>query len=251
MYFRKYFEGTVSAYNTTASVLVNGTSSRQTVYINQTNIINEAIKETLMAAGIDCEYDSTSCSLHVGGVFVQILAASNAGNIAVYRKGISSPMQTSSTSCGICSGSNYKFYVTLKGDPKGILVVTIGYYSKPEDMTYGVAVAKIIDLRDNSRKTGIMLPNNSYNVYIYDESGEKLSEIETLNFMNLKANNDLTESGSLIPLVEIIDTYGFFKIEQCYMGTYGLAKDSFYNIGGEVFYMLYNYYLIKCTTEVS
>lgn len=256
MYFRKYFEGTEPYYNSYQNIYINGTSTTKKVYTYQTHIINEAIKETLLAAGIECDYGGIEdkCILRIGGFPVQLLVASNVGNIALYRNGNANPVFTAGTSYGTFSGANYKFYVSLLGDPKSILVITLGYYSNPTNLLYtGIMIAKIIDLRDGSKKIGVASAGSSA-VYIYYESGEPLDEIEILNFQGASYNANLCKNGSLIPLLESIDTTGFFKIEQCYRGTSGLlANYNFYNIGGEIFMQPGSsfIYLIKCTTEIN
>lgn len=235
MYFRKYFEGTEPYYNSNQNIYINGTSTTKRVYTYQTHIINEAITETLLAAGIECEYGGIEdkCILRIGGFPVQILVASNVGNVALYRNGNINPVFTAGTSYGTFSGANYKFYVSLLGDPKSILSINIGSFSSPANLSYTpIMIAKIIDLRDGSKKIGVGSTGSSA-MYLYYESGESLDEIEILNFQGATYNANLCKNGSLIPLMESIDTTGFFKIEQCYRGTSGLSANySFYNIGG-------------------
>ncbi|MCM1304562.1 MAG: hypothetical protein NC305_13270 [Lachnospiraceae bacterium] len=249
MYFRKYFKGELSSSTGAASITINGTSTRVTAYINQTKVINEAIKETLLAAGISCEYEEATAVLCVEGVFVQILATSKNGDSSLYIKGNASAVTALGSTRGINSGSDYKFYVTLVGEPKGILGIRLGWYSAPDSAGEILSIAKITDLRDASRKFGIFGSGNS--MYIRDEQGEPLKEIDKVTFSYLTKFPELTNDGSLIPLIESIDTSGFFKIDHCYVGNMILEANRFYDIGGYIYFHQGYYFLIKCTTEIS
>lgn len=251
MYFRKYFEGTISNSNSYGNIYINGASTTVRAYINQTDVINAAIAETLSAAGIESTYGGTAdkCILQIAGIPVQFIAVSNMGNPSLYVKGKTSFIYSTTTSYSVFSGTSYKFYVSLVGDPKGILTVYLGYYSGPAALGTGIMIARITDLRDGSKKLGIS-GAASQSIYIYDEAGEKLPEIETVAFTNLLNNQALTQSGALIPLIEAIDSTGFFRIDQCYKGHAALTANNFYNIGGDIFMQLGGYYLVKCTTEI-
>lgn len=248
MYFRKSFEGVTSNTTYTGNVYIYGISKYIKTYISQTQVINEAIKETLLAAGVHCEYDITRHVLCIDGVYAQVLVTSANGTLSVYARGIETVFNPANYA--IWSGNNYRFQVTLQGDPKGILLVNVGYYSYPGYLNNVVAIAKLMDLRDNSRKLGV-IPGCSLSVYVYDASGAQMDGIYTLQFSPLDNNPVLTDSGSRIPLLESIDSTGFFKIEQCYMGHKGLNTNSFHNIGGDIYYHIHYYYLVRCTTEIS
>lgn len=250
MYFRKYFEGSLPS-NASGSVTINGTTTKKTVYTTQTQVINNAIKETLQEAGIECGYTGadTGYVLTVLGAQIQLLSLSSNGCISLYRKGNASEMFTAASSAATFSGLNYKFFVSLLGDPKGILVIYLGNYSSPAALGYGVSIFQLTDLRDGSRKIGVSTYSPS-SVYVYTETGDIVGGINSLSFQNLVNNVDLTQNGARIPLVESIDTTGFFSVRQCYRGHGGLAANNFYNIGGDIYMQFYILFLIKCTTEV-
>lgn len=250
MYFRKYFEGSVSGYNATKSIGIHGTSTKQTIYSSQTSVVNLAIKDTLLAAGIECEYDATNCILSVKSIPVQILILSNVGQTYVYARGRTSMISSFNTTI-FSGGSAYKFYVSLLGDPGGILAIAIGNYASPASLTVLFGIANMSDLRDGSKKLGLIGSSTSSIACVYGALGEQLDEISETSFYALSDNTSLTQNGSLIPLIECIDATGFFRLTQCYMGHRGLTSCSFYNIGGDIYMQLYYQYLIKCTTEIS
>lgn len=255
MYFRKYFEGTIPTNNSYSNIYIDGTSTAIKTYINQTNIINNAIVETLLAAGLVGTYGGAAekCILRIAGFPVQFLAVSNVGNPYLYKRGDRGAVLTTGTGAGMFSGTSYKFYVSLLGDPKGMLAIYLGNFSSPAALVTGIILAKITDQRDKSQKIGVAVSGTAVGqVYICNAVGEPLPEVNAyLAFTNLTDNQVLTQNGGVIPLVEAVDTTGFFKIDHCYKGHTGLTANNFYNIGGDIFLQLGSYFLVNCTTEIS
>ena len=144
MYYRKYFSGTISSNTDYRATLSIDNNVNQNNYYNQTAVVCQAIKSTFEDVGILCEYDAETHVFQIERISLQILCTTNSGWINYFANG----KNIGNHSYTPFSGTNYKFYVTLKGDKDGILQVFIGYYNNPAAETYGFAIGKGIDLRD-------------------------------------------------------------------------------------------------------
>lgn len=253
MYYRKYFEGMIDAAGNFRQVTINGTTAKVSNYAKQTDIINEAVKETLLAAGIACEYDSETCTLRINGFPLQIISVNQQAYFNIYRYGAASAFElNNSSSFARFSGVNYKFYVTIKGDPQSILSVSIGTYATPNMETLGFRLAGIVDQRNQLRLVGLKSIGTTSNYWLHKEDGTPYGDIESPRFDNsLAVDNVLSQSGSLYPLVDCIDQTGFLKMPNCYRGQYNLGANSFYRIGGDVYFYGNDSILAKCITEIG
>lgn len=252
MYYRKYFAGTLSNTSQTKAVqLLGNTSANSTIYVNQTDLICNAVKETCIEAGIDCIYLGDG-KLDIDGVSVQIVASNSNGGTVYRIQGYSSNLWSSTFA--ICSGASYKFYVTLKGDIDGILKICIGYFSSPSAETTGIVLGKGVDLSDGLDIRVVEAIGNVGNSYLRIlKNNSLLTDYSNYIVFGQQFTNvaQLNGSGSEITLVECVAQTGRFKIDNCYFGSAALNVDEFYNIGGDIYYYLSKNILVKCANEQS
>lgn len=250
MYYRKYFAGTVENANLTRITAdISGVGNRTESCVID-DVICRAIKETLEDVGVSCEYASENSVLQIEGLSVQILRYSNglycsANGVVIGSMTTNSPF----------SGNAYRFYVTLKGDIDSVLTIAIGYYGTPAADAYGFAIGKGIDLKDGSQvrmitSIGYAVSSNGTSFFIIKDNKIFSDHKSTVNFGFVMPNiPTLSGNGTEITLVECVAQAGRFKLDNCYFGNAALGNGEFYNIGGEIYYKLSSFILVKCINE--
>lgn len=257
MYHRKYFEGTIDS-STAKTVEANAWFPRMTVFTNQTNILNEAIRSTLIECDCECTYDMDSCILTINGLPLLILPAAT-GSYSVFRPNNATAFVASAntTQVVLFSGLNYRFSITVKGDPSGILDVYIGAYQNPMATNPLFSIGKGKDLRNNAEILTVGNPAiTNTSMYIYNKkditfpSGINGTLTYVFGFV-ITNYPDLNSYGTKIVLINCIDQSGCFSLNNCYYGNGCLGIGQFYNIDGTVYYSKNNTTLVKCITPVN
>lgn len=250
MYYRRYFAGTIASNTQCRSAKVISTGGNTQNYYNQTDVLLSAIKQTLEDMGIQCEYGNSDGILVIDGCTVQLLVSSSNSYILININGLQCANLTNSSYLPF-SGLNYKFYVTLKGDIDGILKICIGAYSSPQYEQIGFAIGKGTDLRDNTEIRVVTASLSNLTVFNVLKNDRILQEYTgTIYFgwiiQNLAALNN---SGAEVTLVECVAQPGRFKLNNCYFGNASLTNDTFYNIGGDIYYAISSNILVKCVND--
>lgn len=246
MYYRRYFAGTIAsttAYRTITAL--NG--GNQSNYYEKTNVLLSAIKQTFEDVGIQCECRDTEAVLVIDGVTVQAFFNSS-GYISCSINGYTLATLNSNLPF---SKEQYRFYITLKGNIDGILQICIGGYSNPQAETSGFIIGKGVDLRDGKEirvivNGGISNPNQFY-VLKDDKILEDYKNAVAFGYLCLTNVPGLNNNGADVTLVECVAQPGRFKLNNCYFGNAALTVNNFYNIGGELYYVMTANILVKCT----
>ena len=253
MYYRRYFAGTIAS-NTVYKTITGVGGGTIYNYYNQTNVLLSAIKQTLEDVGIQCECREAEAILVIDGVTVQVGCYQSAGGIKI---SITGKSITDYNGAGYIpfSNTNYRFYVTLKGDIDGILQIYIGAYGAPQQEANGIEIGKGVDLRDGMeiRMVNAGGVTNISNFFVL-KNDRILDDYNTVVTFGLQLANvsGLNNNGAEVTLVECVAQPGRFKLNNCYLGNAVLAVNNFYNIGGDIYYALSNYILVKCAdTQVS
>lgn len=259
MYYRKLFSGTVA--NTSDRRTANaafGQTGAYSIYSNPTDVLNQALMEVLTTCGCGCSYEQETGYLWIDGFPISIYFSSATYYQVRIPFSTNTLVNVSATTYAPFSGTAYQFYITVKGDPDGILDVYIGTYSSPATMStsYSFSIGKGKDLRNQDRVFTLSTARN-YGMYVYKktEDGIALPDGMTapamLNFgFQLTSNTELNESGNKIVLVSSIAQTGMFALDQCFLGCQALSADYFYDIDGAIYYARDNYTIVKCTNTV-
>lgn len=260
MFYRKYFNGTIASSSTTKVVpYCYGITNTKTIYVNQTDVLLDAMKDVLETCGCEVVIDKTNYLIWINGLPLSLTFTSSQVMSCYFPFASSYLFSASGTSYEPFSGTDYKFYITVKGDPDGILDVYIGSYSSPAttNTSYSFSIGKGKDVRNNQDVRFVSLARSDSLYYFY----KKVNEVTlvdgkttptTLTCGYAIGNDvDLTQSGQTIPLVENVTQNGFFKISNCFFGHSSLSRDTFYNIDGEVYYVRSDYLLVKCSNIIS
>lgn len=252
MYFRKYFAGNIESNSVTSTIKSISNNANITTYINQTKVLCNAIFETLLEAGISCQYNEENYTVIVDGLPVQFLVTVSSGIAYCHVKGVTGFYFTGNGASVVpFNGLNYRFYITLKGDIDSFLKIFIGTYNSPSVESYGIAIGKGIDLRDEVEirvinNVSAFKASNSYG-FIIKEGNVLADYTSTVSFGFQIANvSALNNSGLEVTLTEAMSQAGRFKLNNCYFGNAALAEDYFYNIGGDIYYAVNNLLLAKC-----
>lgn len=257
MYFRKYYAGTVGADMTVSAVQdINGVS--HSIQKERTEVMNRAVEETLAEAGMDCRYDPETCMLTAGGCSLNLFTYNNSTwkLIKKNRQGYdTNVVQSGSSSYSPFGGTgykDYKFYVTVRGEPKGLLEVYIGYYSIPAATSYGFFIGFGKDIRDGADI--VFISANGTGFYVQgreDAFPAGVNPSATYTFTRYVVNDaGLSVDGSLKPLIGLFSDNGFFSMDNCCFSSNDLVARNFYNIGGDIYYCVNQYILVKCITEL-
>lgn len=253
MYYRRYFAGTIAS-NTAYKTITGIGGGNIYNYYNQTDVLLSAIKQTLEDVGIQCECSEAEAILVIDGVTVQVGCYQSAGGIKISINGKSI---TDYNGAGYIpfSSTSYRFYITLKGDIDGILQIYIGAHSTPQQESMGIAIGKGVDLRDGTEirvvAAGGITNINSFYVL---KNNRILDEYNNTVVFGIQISNiaGLNNNGAEATLVECVAQPGRFKLNNCYFGNATLTANSFYNIGGDIYYVISNFILVKCAnTHVS
>ena len=247
MYHRKYFAGSVenASEKKTVQSILSPNATLNIEYV-KSNIICQAIHETLQEVNISSIYDEENCVLEINGLTIQIYQISCSIFYNVNGKAIGYE------SNNIFSGDNYRTYITLKGDKDSVLMIHIGSYSSPSSELYGITICKGTDLNDKSEIHLIHTMTNSKASSFYIIKEDKITDliINSLKFgQKLSNNSALNGNGVYVTLSPCISEAGRFKINNCYIGNSQLMVDSFYNIGGKCFYTFSDNILVKCVNQ--
>lgn len=245
MYYRRYFAGKISS-NTAYKSISDISGGSVYNYYNQTNVLLSAIKQTLEDVGIQCECREADAILVIDGVTVQLVYNGvNAHRISVNGK----KLYDFSSGNAAFSNLDYKFYIILKGDIDGILQICIGYYSSPSSEACGIAIGKGVDLRDGLEirvvRSGNIHAAYSFFVLKNDRMLENYNADVPFGYI-LTNVPDLNNKGAEATLIECVAQPGRFKLNNCYLGNAALTAGYFYNIGGDIYYCISSYIMVKC-----
>ncbi len=268
MYYRKYFSGDIDDTTITTSVKFGNDISNTTVYVNQSIIIGNAIADTLKDIGVDAQYNEETFILHFNkkydhGVYI-FFTAQNSYTMALYSNEIGLTNKSNSSASyplfsipyGSQSGS-YKFYITLKGEPKTMMLSEIGYYANPSKGSYFFIWGYCNDIRYNKKlflwNASAALGSARSGKYYVRNIDSTLVEGYTgttaqVNFRIIRLNSN---DANTLPLINLFSYDGFFILENCFFGTSQISStDTFYLIDEEEYYILDDYTIIKCKTEM-
>lgn len=261
MYYRKRFRGTLGAVSATRNCpKYFGTSESRVVYSTQTDIFCNALVETLLECGADARYDSANGFTFINGLPLSIVYTSSTGFYIFcpcHGASLTSASQTSYQPFNSTAGSAYDFYITIKGDPLGIMDIYWGSLTTPGNVNkaYSFSVGRGKDLR-NDNDIAVLSKAQEYSgvrVFKITNEGADFVEGATTDFsmaFGYTINNldYLSDNKQKIPLVPTISNNGCFRINNTYYGDNALTADTFYQFDDEVFYVRDAYTIVKCST---
>lgn len=271
MYYKKYFSGSVDATTTTnryymgLDKIATSTSLSSGHIKNRSDVLGNAIVSTLKDIGYTNAYwDSTSGyvffdkSNNLAGFYLSVQSSYiyfNACGGTTDTTYITA--QTSGTGCGSLSSgyspfsttgtsaATYQFYITIKGEPKGMMIMNIGTYSSPSSESNNLYICRGKDKRDNSDIIGFNFTLSSGGmsaVYFASYSTAKAIIATTL------VTTRLSMSYQLVVLIPSFALYGFVFLDNTYFNP-GITTLGFYKIGDDTYYVD-DYWMTKCITTV-
>lgn len=287
MFYSKYFEGSVDS--STASMIYaplknkEGASSTNVSNADKTKleVIGNAIADTLHDCGmlgarynVDVgylyfDYANSDIGIHLNSYnnvsnarFLRAWSKADTDLILGYNTTNGSVMNSDVPLTGLFSGTsyvaaNYKFCVTVKGEPTGFFVIYLGTYTNPTSLQY--CVGTFFNAEDKRTELPIFgyrlgaLPATAGDYYI---SADTLESVKVANATTGEPAL-LTPAATLTMLdnhLVLIDSYmtnaGFVALQNTYIGP-GLDTDNtFYEIDSEVYYYK-SPYITKCVTQVT
>lgn len=284
MYYRKYFSGSVDATTTTNQYymgldkVATGTSRGSGHIKNRSDVIGNALVSTFRDIGYPNAYwDSTSGYFFfdktnsLSGIYITVQSStmyfvagytqtgsqyiqsqSNPSSSAIYGNSVAvsgySPFASNGT-----GATDYAFYVTIKGEPKGTFMVSIGTYTDHAAESgniefFYVCVGK--DKRDNSNVIGFNFSRSTITqFYVVKYSNANIYMLGTnyaVSFVTY--NNTLSMKDEVVVLIPMFFNLGFLFLDNTYINP-GITTSGFYEIDGDV-YFVNQYYITKCITEV-
>ena len=288
MYYRKYFSGTVDAGTATAikwkikggGVTTTNVSSSSSP--TRCNVIGEAIASTLRDCGLDAQYDETYSYVYFDkkntefGLYVAyessyvylypgwcatertdnaILTRSNG---AYYSRQSNSSAYVPFITASYLAASDYKFYVTVRGDTEGMFTLYIGSYSTPTAMTTSVLMGTFYrgtDKRNNRKLWGFYMSNQpTTGIYwIYADTLLPVVGASSSTPYEPSAATPVTRLYMInewVVLTEMYMQYGFIVMDNTYIDPGFNTSGTFYEVDGEM-YFCYTPFFVKCITPVE
>ena len=284
MYYKKYFSGSVDATTTTYNYFMGtdkvatGTQGRSGHIKNRSDVIGNALVSTLKDVGFPNAYwDSTAgylffdktnglCGLYISVVSqymyfnagriktypTRIAGADVTGNNGLSDLAISLGTNTNPFSSTGTTASDYAFYVTIKGEPKGIFSISIGKYNDHSYLQTGFWVCMGTDKNTNTKTIGFNM-SSSVNPTVTN-----LSQFMIVDYANIKVYSfganfvtrsySLTMSDELVVIIPMFFEYGYLFIDNTFLNP-GITTYGFYEIDGDIYYVQ-QYFMTKCITEV-
>lgn len=266
MYYRKKYEGSITNFTTKKTYkFYNGTSYYSySVIDEETRIISEAVVDILRDIGYPDAYRSEESGLiyfdkdDVTGLFIGYTSNATYLYFGVNSVATSMPAQALGSSNGTgyqpfdSSKNNYKFYLTVIGEPKGYFILCFGSYSNPQSTT--TAALHIF--------MGKNIITNEPVMGIYGAVGSA-----SLTSASIYKRKTITQTVVSVSLSEYIQgedgnillmrkrtNYGMYEFPYVYTGNYRnltYGQFSFYRFKDGVYWAPNYYYLVKCVTEVS
>lgn len=259
MYYRKYFEGEISNANETVSIAQVTSTSNKTIYANQTNVVCGAVAETLNACGVASSY--LDYVLTIDGVRLNLVYTSTT-NIANLVCGYEYAWAGSaSTQTQPFDGASYKFYVTIKGDPQGELLIAIGAFANPSSDAFRFGLAKAKNNLTGRDAVLLLYSNGISNAIPLSLTGEILIreqthsitsiQLETRTISNFDTKKSYADDSNIETLLPVVTKGYEFTLKNVYSQPYGAMKtaNAFYRINGRTFYNNTGY-LIECITQL-
>lgn len=249
MFYRKYYEGTVASYSTKITKTIAGKS--RTIYTNQTDVIGEALKDTLQDCGLEVTY--VDYMLTVEGLQICILYTGTNTYYGYTKCGKQFIYGQSGTGWQPFDNyGSYKFYITIKGDPRGAFQIHIGTYSNPADIGRYFIIYNAKYFKNGAR--AFIVSDSSGSAYPIDENNNIFNDF-TGNFTTPISLGSVpkvfSEDLNYYPLIPA-SFYGVFIIDNCYMVDTNLTEDTFYSINGEIYYCAKGKrFLVKCITDIK
>ena len=266
MYYRKKYEGTITNFSTKKTYRYNAgtTTGSYSCIEEETRILSEAVVDILHDIGYPDAYrDETSGLIFfekddVTGIFLGYTS-----NATYLYYGVNTTATSLATSApGSSNGTNYqpfdsskqnyKFYLTVFGEPKGYFVICIGSYSYPTSTTVAalhIFMGKNIVTGDDIM--GIYGANgNSAPSSISIYTRKKITQTILTPSMS---ENIVGDDGSIV-LMRKRSSIGIFEFPYLYTGNSRnivTGQTSFYRLKDGVYWTPNTYYIVKCVTEVS
>lgn len=298
MYYRKYFSGTIDTLAVTAGTGITaaagggGTTSLYYRSLKTTPVLCSAIVDVLKEIGLE----DAACGLDpgvpagYGEIFpygadkqgIQVFYANNTNNTTVHgnvRVALCpdtdlNTLKVAANSYGgtvVCnitnslSGNNvpYRFYITVKGDPKSFLQLFVGNYSAPENEAGLFGFGRGKDCYDNDIVCYAPLSQNS-GLYFFDLNQKTYINQQTPvstaanSFIGGTVNDFIVKGGAedtiaLIPWINI-PLLGV-TLDNCYCVPTSLTTattDQAFLIDGQEYWLLrYGRVLAKCPTKLQ
>lgn len=278
MYYRKYFEGAVEAGTATTVYKAfrdkqgaSSTTLSTTSNAKRNKVLGDAIVSTLKDCGLTGAYYDETCSyvyfdyqnsdfglyVLIDNTNIKIFAGYYASTLTteVIQTATSNGFTAASTSTpfeqsSYLLASNYKFYVTVKGDTDGGFVLSIGSYSSPAATTINASIYKGVDKRSNKDLWGFYL-NAQFGTSIFWLYVDSLiGVIGTTMPSTFTPAAKLTMNNEWVVLIEMYMTVGYVVMKNCYLDPGFSSNNTFYEIDGDIYYCS-TPYLFKCVTPVS
>lgn len=252
MYFKKFFSGQIEN-NTTRKSLTDDAGTARSDYINQGTVVRNAVVETLIASGFDAFVEDETCVINVNGFRFSVYYA-NTMTMNIYSAGRNIHSSGSNNySYQPFSSLEYKFYVTVKGNPNTSFNIYISQYgANISSDGYGIGISYVTTIIKKQRRVVVRETANAGTEansvgYVRGIDGsltDGFSYSDTVSFKIPFSQNprEWNDSGNSISLIPMFDLSGYCVFDGVYLrNTFSMTVGSFYNLNNKLYYaMNYN-----------
>ncbi|MBD5473675.1 MAG: hypothetical protein HDR20_12525 [Lachnospiraceae bacterium] len=266
MFKEKLYSGTFTKASTTKAVTRVPETTTVTTNIEKTNIICNALLDFLTECGVDVSYEEESLIIYICGLpVIFYFQGSYMYYSNIYVGGCTIVTGSSTNTVIFNSSGEYKFKLTLIGEPTGFFSILISNMN----LTYTASANQINfvnleNILENQQYAGINSGTNSSAFYVF-----KKTPILSMNPSN---SNTTTLFGSSYTMSEneknVLGNQGKYPLIQKFIGPYKLLNcyefvktneinnystpsqsgGTFYKIDNKIYMTNSSYALVECVT---
>ena len=266
MFKEKLYSGTFTKASTTKAVTRVPETTTVTTNIEKTNIICNALLDFLTECGVDVSYEEESLIIYICGLpVIFYFSGSYMYYSNIYVGGCTVVTGSSTNSVIFNSNGEYKFKLTLIGEPTGFFSILISNMNLTYTNTVNqVNFVNLENILENEQYVGINSGTSSSMFYVFKKnpaifmgaSNSNTTRIFKEDYtMSEKEKNVLGNQGKY-PLIQkfmgpykLLNCYEFIKTNEIdHYSTPSQTGGTFYKIDNKIYMTNSNYALVECVT---
>lgn len=265
MFKEKLYSGTFTKSSATKSIIRIPETTTVSCNIEKTNILCNALLDFLEECGCEVSYENESLIIYICGLpVIFYFSGSNLYYSNIYVGSCTIVTGSSSNSNLFDNNGNYKFKLTLIGEPTGFFIILIsninlGYVQNINQLSF----VNLENILENEQYAGINTGAKS-SFYIFKKNPVLfMNQSNTLDISLFNSSYNMSDNEKNVlgnqgkyPLIQefagpykILNCYKLIKTNELSTVTYpNQSGGTFYKIDNRIFMTFNQYALVECVT---